>query len=72
MSKISELDSEYTFDCYFRQSWKDPRLSFSFGPKILIVNIRMLDKIWRPYTYFANSNFASVILLTSKFLTRLL
>lgn len=60
MNKVSELDSEFTFDCYFRQTWRDPRLSFKIGPKTIIVNFRMLDKIWKPYTYFANSNSAYV------------
>ena len=60
MSKISELDSEYTFNCYFRQSWQDKRLSFNKGPNRLTVNIKLLEKIWQPYTYFANSNSASI------------
>lgn len=60
MSKISEIDSEYTFNCYFRQRWQDKRLAFRSGPEMIIVNIKLLEKIWQPYTYFANSNTAYI------------
>ena len=62
MSKISEVDSEFTFDCYFRQSWNDMRLSWSHknGPELIVASIKMLDKIWQPYTFFLNSNIAYV------------
>lgn len=61
MSKISEIDSEFTFNCYFRQMWKDPRLAFGDnGPDMIIASIKILDKIWKPYTYFPNSNVAYV------------
>lgn len=60
MSKISEIESEYTFNCYFRQRWQDKRLAFRSGPEMIIVNIKLLEKIWQPYTYFANSNTAYI------------
>jgi hypothetical protein len=60
MSKVSEVDSEFTFDCYFRQSWSDPRLAYNTGPEFIIINIVKLYKIWTPFTYFLNSNIAYV------------
>jgi hypothetical protein len=60
MSRISEADSEFTFDCYFRQSWADRRLAFKTGPDFIIINVVKLYKIWTPYTYFLNSNLAYV------------
>lgn len=46
-------------DCYFRQRWKDKRLAFENLPGAenlteLPVAIRMLDRIWKPDTYFYN------------------
>ena len=49
-------------DCYFRQYWRDQRLSFK-GLKNnannlvinqLSLNVAMLEKIWKPDTYFHN------------------
>ena len=49
-------------DCYFRQYWRDKRLSFK-GLKNnannlvinqLSLNVAMLEKIWKPDTYFHN------------------
>ena len=49
-------------DCYFRQYWRDERLSFK-GLKNnannlvinqLSLNVAMLEKIWKPDTYFNN------------------
>lgn len=49
-------------DCYFRQYWRDERLSFK-GLKNnannlvinqLSLNVAMLEKIWKPDTYFHN------------------
>ena len=61
ISKVSELDMEYTFDCYFRQTWIDSRLSYRDGPKWIIVNVKMMDLLWKPYTYFENSRESHVI-----------
>lgn len=64
MSKISEVESEFSFDCYFRQTWTDMRLAFGkkykSGPDMVVVNVKMLPKLWQPYTYFLNSNTAYV------------
>ncbi|CAG2121220.1 unnamed protein product, partial [Medioppia subpectinata] len=43
---------EFSLDCYFRQKWLDKRLEFSGPSKFLSLNINMLDKIWKPDTYF--------------------
>ena len=49
-------------DCYFRQYWRDTRLSFK-GLKMtsnhidinqLSLNVKMLEKIWKPDTFFHN------------------
>ncbi|XP_028968513.1 gamma-aminobutyric acid receptor alpha-like [Galendromus occidentalis] len=61
MGPISELDMEYSMDCYFRQKWKDERLRFRrFATETMkevsniSLSIKMLDKIWKPDTYFFN------------------
>lgn len=48
-------------DCYFRQKWKDERLRFgrfatqsSKDVATISLSIKMLDKIWKPDTYFLN------------------
>lgn len=49
-------------DCYFRQYWRDDRLSFTGLKKNahhiqinqLSLNVKMLEKIWKPDTYFHN------------------
>lgn len=50
-------------DCYFRQYWRDERLSFTGLRKNnahqlqtdqLSLNVKMLEKIWKPDTYFFN------------------
>ncbi|XP_017769896.1 PREDICTED: gamma-aminobutyric acid receptor alpha-like isoform X2 [Nicrophorus vespilloides] len=64
MGPVSELDMEYSMDCYFRQYWRDRRLSF-FGPiKSLSLSIKMLERIWRPDTYFYNGKNSYVHTIT--------
>ena len=49
-------------DCYFRQYWRDERLGFTGLKKNtqsqtidqLSLNVKMLEKIWKPDTYFHN------------------
>lgn len=41
-------------DTYFRQTWDDERLKFSGTQKEMAVHIKMLQKIWKPDTYFLN------------------
>ena len=48
----------FSMDCYFRQNWRDDRLSFTppHGGNIteLRPSIKMLEEIWKPDTYFLN------------------
>ena len=47
---------DFTTDFYFRQYWKDPRLSFDRLPGIerIMVSTEYLKNIWVPDTFFAN------------------
>lgn len=80
MGPISELDmvtikryftdnrninfQEYSMDCYFRQYWRDQRLSFLGPIKSLSLSIKMLERIWRPDTYFYNGKNSYVHTIT--------
>lgn len=64
MGPVSELDMEYSMDCYFRQYWRDKRLSFKGPIKSLSLSIKMLDKIWRPDTYFYNGKHSHIHTIT--------
>ncbi|XP_064637795.1 gamma-aminobutyric acid receptor alpha-like isoform X2 [Lineus longissimus] len=44
----------YSMDCYFRQTWFDQRLKFHGTKDELRVSIKMLEKMWKPDTYFLN------------------
>ncbi|CAJ0581075.1 unnamed protein product, partial [Mesorhabditis spiculigera] len=69
MGPISELTDTYSFDCYFRQTWRDERLQFEFGHgqtgRTLSLAMSMLDKIWKPDTYFWNGAGSYIHMLTS-------
>ncbi|XP_021920170.1 gamma-aminobutyric acid receptor alpha-like [Zootermopsis nevadensis] len=54
MGPISEVDMTYSMDCYFRQSWVDRRLAFKGNKETLALSISMLQRIWKPDTYFYN------------------
>lgn len=56
MGPVSEEDMMFSMDCYFRQNWRDARLSFVPEGNIteLRPSIRMLDEIWKPDTFFLN------------------
>ncbi|XP_033244001.1 gamma-aminobutyric acid receptor subunit alpha-6 [Drosophila miranda] len=64
MGPVSERDMEYSMDCYFRQYWRDKRLSFEGPIKSLSLSIKMLDKIWRPDTYFYNGKHSHIHTIT--------
>ncbi|XP_043471462.1 gamma-aminobutyric acid receptor alpha-like isoform X2 [Leptopilina heterotoma] len=64
MGPISELDMDYSMDCYFRQYWRDSRLSFLGPIKSLSLSIKMLERIWRPDTYFYNGKHSYVHTIT--------
>nr|XP_012215110.1 PREDICTED: gamma-aminobutyric acid receptor alpha-like isoform X2 [Linepithema humile] len=64
MGPVSELDMDYSMDCYFRQSWRDSRLSFLGPIKSLSLSIKMVERIWRPDTYFYNGKHSYVHTIT--------
>ncbi|XP_047989016.1 gamma-aminobutyric acid receptor alpha-like [Leguminivora glycinivorella] len=64
MGPISELDMDYSMDCYFRQYWRDTRLSFLGPIRSLSLSIKMLERIWRPDTYFYNGKHSYVHTIT--------
>ncbi|XP_054267902.1 gamma-aminobutyric acid receptor subunit alpha-2-like [Macrosteles quadrilineatus] len=64
MGPVSELDMEYSMDCYFRQSWRDSRLSYKGPIENLSLSIKMLERIWRPDTYFYNGKQSYVHTIT--------
>ena len=41
-------------DCYLRQEWRDDRLKFKGPLKKLSLNIKMLEALWKPDTFFRN------------------
>jgi glycine receptor alpha-3 len=51
---LSEKFMDFTFDMYFRQFWKDPRLSFERKPNLekLVVGAEYIKLIWVPDTFF--------------------
>nr|AWJ68187.1 putative GABA receptor 5 [Hirudo verbana] len=57
---ISEQTMDYSLSMYFRQAWRDPRMSFRF---VRDHKIRLMDeswkKFWVPDTYFRNEKSAS-------------
>ncbi|XP_018306433.1 gamma-aminobutyric acid receptor alpha-like [Mycetomoellerius zeteki] len=64
MGPVSELDMDYSMDCYFRQYWRDSRLSFLGPIKSLSLSIKMVERIWRPDTYFYNGKHSYVHTIT--------
>ena len=44
-------------DVYFRQFWRDPRLTFEEGQdlkKIVLTGREFVDRFWTPDTFFVN------------------
>ncbi|XP_058821114.1 gamma-aminobutyric acid receptor subunit alpha-6 isoform X2 [Topomyia yanbarensis] len=64
MGPMSELEMDYSMDCYFRQYWRDKRLSFRGPIKSLSLSIKMLERIWRPDTYFYNGKHSHIHTIT--------
>ncbi|XP_069991457.1 gamma-aminobutyric acid receptor subunit alpha-1 [Penaeus vannamei] len=54
MGPISEKDMKYSMECYMRQYWSDERLKFNGPLDQLTLNIKMLEALWKPDTYFHN------------------
>ncbi|XP_043483253.1 gamma-aminobutyric acid receptor alpha-like isoform X1 [Leptopilina heterotoma] len=65
MGPISEVDMTYSMDCYFRQSWVDRRLAFQGNKEHLALSISMLQRIWKPDTYFYNGKHSYLHTITS-------
>ncbi|GFG34073.1 hypothetical protein Cfor_01961, partial [Coptotermes formosanus] len=64
MGPISEMDT-YSMDCYFRQSWVDRRLAFQGNKETLALSISMLQRIWKPDTYFYNGKHSYLHTITT-------
>lgn len=60
ISTVSEVQMDFTSDFYFRQSWRDERLSFQKGPDLesMTVGAEVAERIWVPDTFFANEKSA--------------
>lgn len=60
ISSVSEVQMDFTCDFYFRQGWRDPRLSFHPRPGLnaLFVGADVAKQIWVPDTFFANEKSA--------------
>ena len=52
-------------DCYFRQTWNDPRLVYSGPRKEIAVHIAFLEKLWKPDTYFLNGKNSYIHMITT-------
>lgn len=52
-------------DCYFRQTWIDPRLRYSGPSKEIAVHIALLEKLWTPDTYFLNGKNSYIHMITT-------
>lgn len=55
-------------DLYFRQYWKDPRLSFEkkAGLEELVMNYEFRNLIWIPDTFFVNERESFIHTITTK------
>ncbi|GAB0097059.1 Gamma-aminobutyric acid receptor alpha-like [Sergentomyia squamirostris] len=63
MGPVSD-DMDYSMDCYFRQYWRDKRLSFHGPIKSLSLSISMLSRIWKPDTFFYNGKQSHIHTIT--------
>ncbi|XP_028968777.1 gamma-aminobutyric acid receptor subunit beta-like [Galendromus occidentalis] len=60
ISTVSEVQMDFTSDFYFRQAWRDERLSFVKSNDLdqMTVGAEVANKIWVPDTFFANEKTA--------------
>lgn len=60
ISAVSEVQMDFTSDFYFRQAWRDERLSFVKTQDLeqMTVGAEVASKIWVPDTFFANEKTA--------------
>ncbi|XP_053209129.1 glutamate-gated chloride channel-like [Panonychus citri] len=55
ISKISDLDMEYSVQITFREEWKDSRLQYRDpSEKIRYLTLTDPDRIWKPDVFFTN------------------
>ncbi|KAI6200691.1 hypothetical protein M3Y96_00761100 [Aphelenchoides besseyi] len=58
ISSFRTQTMDFQLDVYFQQYWRDPRLAHNETKRILIRDPDILQKMWRPDVYFANSRIA--------------
>ncbi|XP_063728429.1 gamma-aminobutyric acid receptor subunit alpha-5-like [Symsagittifera roscoffensis] len=73
MGPFSDFEAEFTFQCFFRHFWTDKRLAFQNHSLFetyktdpnevseLILNSIMLEKVWKPDTFFRGNGLNSHI-----------
>ncbi|XP_067948092.1 gamma-aminobutyric acid receptor subunit alpha-5-like [Watersipora subatra] len=66
MGPISEVESMFQMDCYFRQYWYDKRLSFSreVYNNSMLLSTHVLKKMWSPDTYITNGRKSTLHTIT--------
>ncbi|CAL1549135.1 unnamed protein product [Lymnaea stagnalis] len=65
---VTTTPQVYSLDCYFRQVWTDTRLSFNATSERVnnvSLNVKMLERIWRPDTIFINGGPSYVHTITT-------
>ena len=59
ISAVSEVNMDYTVDCYFRQEWFDPRLTYNnsawSGLEDITLHYDLVNKVWTPDAFFRNA-----------------
>ncbi|CAH1390017.1 unnamed protein product [Nezara viridula] len=66
LGPVSENEETYSLDVYFRQTWFDRRLGFSFpGIEEFSMSWLFMEKIWKPDTFFLNGRGSELHSITS-------
>ncbi|XP_030836772.1 gamma-aminobutyric acid receptor subunit beta-2-like [Strongylocentrotus purpuratus] len=70
INSISEVNMDYTLTMYFRQHWKDERLSYDPCLGNVSLSGILAERIWVPDTYFPNDkrSFVHDVTVTNKLL----
>ena len=62
ISDVSEVNMEYTVDCFFRQMWYDPRLSYANSSwkhlEDITLHYDLVNKVWTPDVFFRNAKYS--------------
>jgi cation transporter family protein len=56
---ISEVDMDYSMDVYLREKWVDHRLQYSNTTRPIVINERLIPKMWTPDLFFPTEKKAS-------------